>query len=130
MNEIRNALGSVERTVDLPYIQETIPQGVERIVVQSSGPMPKIDKSAGREFHLFGNYRTRTTDKDQVASLKKEEVATVHTIGNTMYIAVKQLSYKSGINQMYPFATMTITLPQDIPFELRGSHNQQVEPAE
>jgi hypothetical protein len=126
MNEIRYAIGSVERTADLPEIQEPVPQGIERIVVQSSGFMPKIDKATGRELHLFGNYRTRTTDQEPAISLKKEEVATIHTIGTTIYIAVKQLSHRSGIIQVYPFATMTLTLPQDIPFEMRGSDNQLV----
>jgi hypothetical protein len=52
-------------------------QGIERIVIQSSGSMPKTDKAAGRERNLFGNYRTRTSDQAPAISLKKEEVATI-----------------------------------------------------
>jgi hypothetical protein len=126
MKEIRHAIGSIQQTVDLPAIQQSVPQGVERIVVQSSGSMPKIDKTTGRDMHLFGSYRTRTYEQEQPVSLKKEDVASIHTIGNTMYISIKELSHRSGFNEVYPFATMTMTLPQDIPFELRGSDNHEI----
>jgi hypothetical protein len=126
MSEIRHAVGSVQHTVDLPEIAEAVPQEIERIVVQSSGPLPKIDKTAVRELHLFGNYRTRSSEERQADSINKEDVATIHKIGNTMYVAVKELSHRSGINDFYPMATLTITLPENIPLELRGSDNQEV----
>lgn len=73
MNEIRHAIGGVQQTIDLPDIEEAVPAGVERIVVQSSGQLPKIDQTAARELHLFGNYRTRSFEQEQTASVVKAE---------------------------------------------------------
>jgi hypothetical protein len=126
MKEIRYSLGSVDKTVDLPDIQEAIPQGIERIVVQSSGEIPKVDKTTERELHLFGSYRARVHEEEAAASLRNEEVATIRTIGSTMYISIKELSRRNGINDMYSRATMTLALPSAIPYELRGQDNREI----
>ncbi|MBP1992569.1 hypothetical protein [Paenibacillus eucommiae] len=130
MNEIRYSLGSVEKTLDLPDIKEPISQEVKRIVIQANGQVPKIDKMTGRELHLFGSYRTSTYENLEPVVVNQQDVATIRTVGGTMYIAIKELSRRNGINDTYPFATMTLTLPEDIPFELRGADNREIQAAQ
>jgi hypothetical protein len=84
------------------------------MIARYLGEMPEGYR---REMHLFGNYRARSHE---------EEAATIRTIGSTMYISLKELTRRNGINEIYPMATMTLTLPQDIPYELRGQNNTEI----
>jgi len=126
LNEVRYAVGSTERSLDLPKVAENVPADVNRIVVQFGGRQPKIDKTADRSVSLFGNYRVRTSSERNIEALKPDEVATVQTVGTTMYVSVKELPRKRGLTDEYPYAAVTVVLPQDIPVELRGASNQEI----
>jgi hypothetical protein len=127
--EIRYSLGSEDRTFDIPAIEEAVPATVDRIVIQSNGAMPKIDmNSTARALHLFGNYRIRQSLQEAEASsmLAADDFATIRTVDRTMYVSIKELPVRTGLNSYYPYATLTMTLPQDVPYELRGRNNQVV----
>ncbi|WJH36244.1 hypothetical protein N6H14_10535 [Paenibacillus sp. CC-CFT747] len=93
IQELRMAAGSVERTKELPYIKQAVPAEVEKIVVQSAIPTLKVDTMQDKELHLFGSYRVMDEDKETAArsAVTEQEVASVRTIGRTLYVQVKEL---------------------------------------
>jgi hypothetical protein len=121
--EIRQALGSENRTYELPEIEQAIPVGVTRIIVQSSGTMPAIDTITSREVHLFGNYNV-THSREDSPDLQEDDVASIRTIDHTMYISIKELPRHVGLNESSPRTTLTLAFPQDVPYELRGWNNK------
>jgi hypothetical protein len=121
--EIRQALGSENRTYDLPEIEQSIPAGVTKIIVQSNGAVPTIDTITSREVHLFGNYNVTHSQTD-VPVVHVDDVASIRTIDDTMYISIKELPKHVGLNESYPHTTLTLAFPQDVPYELRGRDNK------
>ncbi|WP_409343700.1 hypothetical protein [Paenibacillus sp. MBLB4367] len=126
LNEVRYTVGATERSLDLPKLSEKVSADVKRIVVQYGGPQPKIDKTAERSVSLFGNYRVRTSSDRAAETLKPDDVATVQTVGTTLYVSIKELPRRRGFADEYPYSAVTVVLPQDIPVELRGASNQEV----
>ncbi|ALS24550.1 MULTISPECIES: LiaF transmembrane domain-containing protein [Paenibacillus] len=118
LGEVRRMVGTVERTVDLPEMREAVDERVKRIIVQTNGPQVKVDQTAERAVHLFGSYRERTQE-DQFPEVSEKNVYTVRTIGDTMYVQVKQPPIRQGFDSYYPYMNVTVVLPQDIPAELR-----------
>ncbi|MDF2670208.1 MAG: hypothetical protein K0R67_2514 [Paenibacillus sp.] len=127
IHEVRYALGSEYRTYDVEEIKESIPAGVERIIVQTSGAIPKIDTISSRELQLFGSYRIRHYEDNEL--LQAADLANIRTIDHTMYISIKPLPERSGLNnESSPSATLTLAIPQDMPYELRGANQQPIPP--
>jgi hypothetical protein len=126
MQEIRQALGSESRTYDLPEIEQSIPASVTKIIVQTSGAVPTIDTITSREVHMFGNYNV-THSQEDAPVLQLDDVASIHTIDHTLYILIKELPKHIGLNQSFPHTTLTMAIPKDIPYELRGWNNKAME---
>ncbi|WNQ11526.1 hypothetical protein MJA45_00125 [Paenibacillus aurantius] len=122
VQELRMAAGRVERTRELPYIKQAVPAEVEKIVIQSAIPALKVDTMPDKELHLFGSYRVMDEDKETAAgpSVTEQEVASVRTVGRTLYVQVKELPRKRGLVDGYPSETATLVLPAGIPVERRG----------
>ncbi|MHC2209805.1 hypothetical protein ACVLD2_004047 [Paenibacillus sp. PvR052] len=123
LGEVRRMVGTVERTVDLPEVREAVGDGVKRIIVQTSGPLVKVDQTPERSVHLFGSYRERAQE-DEMPEAPEENAYAVHTIGDTMYVQVKQPPVRQGFDSYYPYMNVTVVLPQDVPVELRNRDNQ------
>lgn len=125
--EIQNVLGSEDRTYDIPAIEQPVPAAVTRIVVQSNRSMPKIDKIDAREMHIFGSYRIRQSRDEENEVLQADDVASIRTIDHTMYISIKELPRRIGINDFTTSATLTMAFPQDVAVELRGANNELIQ---
>lgn len=126
LGEVRRMVGAVERTVDLPEVREAVGDGIKRIIVQTNGPMIKVDQTTERSVHLFGSYRERTQE-DERSEASEEDAYAVRTIGDTMYVQVKQPPVRQGLDSHYPYMNVTVVLPQDVPVELRNKNNQPME---
>ncbi|BBH22668.1 hypothetical protein Back11_40130 [Paenibacillus baekrokdamisoli] len=126
-HEIQYAIGSEDRTYDVPTIDQPVPASVTRIVVQTSGSIPKIDKITERKMHLFGTYRIRQYQDEKGALLQAADITTIHTIDHTMYISIKALPQRIGLNDSYPSTTLTMAVPKDLPLELRGANNEPIQ---
>ncbi|RNB85139.1 hypothetical protein EDM56_19720 [Brevibacillus fluminis] len=123
LREVQESIGSVEMTKPLPTIQQTVPQNVSKIVVQTAERPIKVEGNAERNVRLFGEYRERTNVPAEVSKQGAVEYATVQTIGEVMYVNLHDLPRKTGINGTYPNEEVTIVLPQSIDVEIRGAHN-------
>jgi hypothetical protein len=128
--EIRYAIGRESRTLDIPSIQEAVPPDIERIIIQTDGTVPKMDGIEARELHLFGSYRTHQYGDGEVTPLRGEDVASVRTVDRTLYVLIKQLPRRTGLNDSYPDTTLTLAFPKDVPYEIRGRNNQRIIPDE
>ncbi|UUZ91283.1 hypothetical protein LJK87_37225 [Paenibacillus sp. P25] len=126
IGEVRHWVGQVESTVDIPRLQEPVGPGVKRIVVQTSGQQVKLEKSEEPVVHLFGTYRTRTVAGDTEKVPAKESLYTIHTIGDTMYLQIKEPPIDRGIRSYRTYANVTIVLPAGVKTELLGADNQPV----
>lgn len=126
MGEVRSMLGAIEATKDLPAIKESLGSEIKKIVVQSSEHSLKVDKSTERSVQVFGTFRDRIKVGEPSRPLAKEEVVSVHTAGDTMYVQIKRLPSEQGFDSFYPWMNVTIVLPQDVQVELRGSDNQVI----
>ncbi|MDF2961291.1 MAG: lipoprotein [Paenibacillus sp.] len=127
LGEVRAMLGAVDETKDLPEVKEAVAEGVKKVVVQSQDQTVKVDKSQERAVHVFGTYRSRTKQGEQAGSLEKEQFVAVRTVGDTMYVQVKRLPEKRGLDSFYPRMTATVVLPQDVQVEVRGWNNEIVQ---
>jgi hypothetical protein len=124
LGEVRSMIGAVDVTQDLPVVDEAVGDGVKKIVVQSSDPNLKIDKSLERTVHVFGTYRQRIKGNTPAPKLEKDSIVSIRTIGDTLYVQLKQLPEERSINSLYPRATVTIIVPQDVQVEARGANNE------
>ncbi|WP_051620854.1 LiaF transmembrane domain-containing protein [Paenibacillus sp. UNC451MF] len=124
MGEVRSMMGATEETRDLPTVKEALGDGVKKIVVQSADQNVKIDKSADRSVQIFGTFRERIKGGGQSRPLDKDQIISVHTAGDIMYVQIKRLPSEQGIQSYYPWMTVTVVLPQDVQVELRGSDNR------
>jgi hypothetical protein len=60
----------------------------------------------------------------QEQPMGKEQVVSVHTVGDTMYVQIKRLPQQRGLDSFYPWMNVTVVVPQDIQVEMRGANNQ------
>jgi hypothetical protein len=127
--EIRHQVGSIEKTEELPPLRQPIPLEVKKIVVQTSDRNLKVDRTPDRELNLFGNYRSVTYKDGGSPKPGPGDTASVRTIGDTMYVSIKDLPRDRGLRDYSPSASISLVLPQDMPVELRGMDNRPVEPA-
>ncbi|UQZ84468.1 hypothetical protein SK3146_03714 [Paenibacillus konkukensis] len=126
VGEVRSMLGATEETRDLPPVKEALGDSVKKVVVQSADSRIKIDKSSVRELQVFGTFRERLKAGETSHPLQKEQVVSVHTAGETMYVQIKPLPTEQGLNSYYPWMTVTVVLPQDVQVELRGADNRVI----
>ncbi|WP_144029043.1 hypothetical protein [Paenibacillus rigui] len=126
MGEVRSMLGSIEKTKDLPAIKEALGEGVKKVVVQSADGAIKVDKSTDRSIQVFGTYRERVKAGVEEQVLQKEQVISVHSAGDTMYVQIKRLPEERGLDSFYPRMNVTVVLPQEVQVELRDADNQVI----
>ncbi|GAA4874389.1 hypothetical protein GCM10023310_62590 [Paenibacillus vulneris] len=123
LGEIRSMLGATEETRDLPTVKEALGDGVKKIVVQSGDQSVKIDKSTERSIQVFGTFRERIKGGEQSRPLDKDQVVSVHTAGEIMYVQIKRLPSERGLQSYYPWMTVTVVLPEGVQVEMRGLDN-------
>jgi hypothetical protein len=123
MDELRHALNTQIDTKDLPDFQVKVPNEVDQILVQTYNANLKVDKNPNKEIHLLGNYQF---DSSRPAVVKSGDVASVQTIGKTMYVFIKEQTQSQGVFGHYLSAHLTLVVPQDIKVEVRDNYNQQL----
>jgi hypothetical protein len=126
MEELRYTINSKVTTADLPNTQFDVPQNIEKIIVQTFDRKLKIDKNSMKEVCLLGNYQVDALGKAGQEVLKTEDVARVETVGNTMYVLIKELPGKRGFERNPPASSLILVVPQAIPLEVRDAYNNQI----
>lgn len=124
MQEIRHSISSVELTEAIPNIEEVIQSQVKKVIVQNYNASEiQVDYSQSSEqaVHVFGSYRYSTTDGENELKLP-DSFASVHTIGDTMYVSILQPPRRNGIHSSYPHMDVTVIIPEGVTTEITGNH--------
>jgi hypothetical protein len=124
MQELRYAMGSTEYTQDLPELRQPVPASVKKVIVRSSIAALKVDRAETSELHLFGSYRTTGAMTDADQGRHKEEASTVHIIGDTLYVSIKDLPARRGFAHVYPSPEAVLVVPKELKVEIRRADNQ------
>ncbi|MBX9955608.1 hypothetical protein H7T43_11880 [Peribacillus simplex] len=127
MEQVRAAVNSEEKTVNLPGFNQKAGKGIQRVVLDS-GPYPlTIESGNDGEVSVFGTYSERVM-KDADSLLKKaEDYLLVERNGDTLYISFKDLPIQNGLLDS---GTMnlkaTLIIPAELAVEIDGQSNDLV----
>lgn len=122
MQEVRFAISSVERAEPLPELEQQMPAGVKRVLVQNhNGFEIQVDKSTDPALHVFGTVHYTFYEGDDGLRLP-ESIVSVKTIGDTMYVTVNRPPHRNGIRNDYPLMDVTVVLPENVQAEITGNH--------
>lgn len=114
MGELRYQVGAVERTIELEDMALTVPETVNRIIVQTPyGTRPAIDRIEGDQLLIFGTYRTTSLPGEFLHGDSKP--ATIRTVGETIYISLLEPPARRGMSHSRTEGPhISITLPDDV----------------
>lgn len=127
MEQVRAAVNSEEKTVNLPGFNQKAGKGIQRVVLDS-GPYPlTIESGNDGEVSVFGTYGERVM-KDADSLLKKaEDYLLVERNDDTLYISFKDLPIQNGLLDS---GTMnlkaTLIIPAELAVEIDGQSNDLV----
>ncbi|NDI35266.1 hypothetical protein [Chengkuizengella sediminis] len=119
IEEVRYALNEVESNQELPTVNQTIPEEIKRIIVQTNNQFYhsiQVDSTKERELHLFGNAFIRSSYEG--SELKLEDYFSQNIVGDTMYVTLKNLPRKSGLASDYKYMNVTLVLPEQLKVEM------------
>ncbi len=122
--ELRHAVHAVEQTGELADFNGSLPDGVQKIIVQNEAQPIWIDQTAQKEIRFFGSYRTDMSPEDAPERLPGQVLST-RQVGDTLYVNIRPLPSRGGLFEYHPRINATLVLPADIPFEVRGSVMKQ-----
>ncbi|CAG7652431.1 hypothetical protein PAESOLCIP111_06534 [Paenibacillus solanacearum] len=125
IGQIQLAISEVERTVELPDAKQPVGADVKRIIVQTSGSQVKVDQSNERVVHVFGSYRERVPQEAGTAA-DSPSPYTFRTVGDTMYVHIKQQPAHRGLRSYTPYMRVTVVVPQEVKVEVRGADQMPI----
>ncbi|GAB6936418.1 hypothetical protein JCM14720_23390 [Calditerricola yamamurae] len=119
LEEIRQAVTLVEVSRDVTPLQKDIPARVSRIVLLNPEHNAiRLEKGKTNELHLFGTCTTQTLPEEATAPVRAEEIVSVRTVGDTMYVTIRRPPEKQGIVHRASFLRMTVVVPQQVNVEV------------
>lgn len=123
LDEVRYAVRAEERTFDLPPLNETIPDNIERIVLDTDNQPIQIEGANGKVLQVFGTYRTSSQEEQLIEN--KEEYVSVSKANNTLYVKLKRLPEQHGIFHHTTSTDVVVIVPVDVKLEVQAE-NQNV----
>ncbi|MEP9408727.1 exosporium protein E [Peribacillus frigoritolerans] len=127
MDQVRAAVNSEEKTVNLPGFNQKAGKGIQRVVLDS-GPYPlTIESGNDGEVSVFGTYGERVM-KDADSLLKKaEDYLLVERNGDTLYISFKDLPIQNGLlDSGTRNLKATLIIPAELAVEIDGQSTDLV----
>ncbi|PFN06204.1 LiaF transmembrane domain-containing protein [Bacillus cereus] len=123
LEEIRYSIEANEQTNDIPDIQHSIPDSIKKLVIDTNNTPLTIESSNINKMHLFGTYHM-TINKNEKHKLKQEDFLSMKTVGETMYITLKQLPVNQKFFASQSSMIATLVLPQNKNVEIRKSERE------
>lgn len=123
LDEVRYAVRAEERTFDLPPLNETIPDNIERIVLDTDNQPIQIEGANRKVLQVFGTYRTSSQEEQLIEN--KEEYVSVSKANNTLYVKLKRLPEQHGIFHHTTSTDVVVIVPVDVKLEVQAE-NQNV----
>lgn len=127
MDQVRAAVNSEEKTVNLPGFNQKAGKGIQRVVLDS-GPYPlTIESGNDGEVSVFGTYGERVMEDADSLLKKAEDYLLVERNGDTLYISFKDLPIQNGLLDS---GTMnlkaTLIIPAELAVEIDGQSTDLV----
>ncbi|MEB2631774.1 hypothetical protein SOP94_25445 [Peribacillus frigoritolerans] len=127
MDQVRAAVNSEEKTVNLPGFNQKAGKGIQRVVLDP-GPYPlTIESGKDGEVSVFGTYGERVMEDADSFLKKAEDYLLVERNGDTLYISFKDLPIQNGLLDS---GTMnlkaTLIIPAELAVEIDGQNTDLV----
>lgn len=124
VDEVQAFLGAEHQTIDLPEVEEQLPNTIKRIVLETNSSSTKIESSSTSNLYVFGTYEATVDPKGKPLIASKSDYVFTKVVGDTMYVTIKDPSNKSGPFDTYTTMEPTVVIPTTVQLEVRGEHNQ------
>ncbi|MFE4143016.1 hypothetical protein ACFX4I_14170 [Peribacillus sp. YIM B13472] len=127
MDQVRAAVNSEEKTVNLPGFNQKAGKGIQRVVLDSGTYPLTIESGHDGDVSVFGTYGVRVM-KDEDSLLKKaEDYLLVERNGDTLYISFKDLPIQNGLlDSGTKNLKATLIIPAELAVEIDGQSTDLV----
>ncbi|MGE7907132.1 LiaF transmembrane domain-containing protein [Peribacillus sp. NPDC094092] len=127
IDQVRAAVNSEEKTVNLPGFNQKAGKGIQRVVLDS-GPYPlTIESGNDGEVSVFGTYGERVMEDADSLLKKAEDYLLVERNGDTLYISFKDLPIQNGLLESGASdLKATLIIPAELAVEIDGKSTDLV----
>ncbi|MET1176786.1 hypothetical protein ABG775_02215 [Peribacillus simplex] len=127
MDQVRAAVNSEEKTINLPGFNQNAGKGIQRVVLDSGTYPLTIESGNDGKVSVFGTYGERVM-KDADTLLKKaEDYLLVERSGDTLYISFKDLPSQNGLlDSGAKNLKATLIIPAELAVEIDGQSTDLV----
>ncbi|KAB8127456.1 hypothetical protein F9U64_17570 [Gracilibacillus oryzae] len=116
---VDNYINDQQVSGSLPVMEEVIDENVEKVVIDSQNHLTKVTATESESISIFGTYQTNSNKK-----LTKDQIASIHKVGETVYISLFPSPTDHGLNYQFTTYYPTISLPNDVDVEITGHINE------
>ncbi|MFX3634657.1 MAG: hypothetical protein ACE3L7_17155 [Candidatus Pristimantibacillus sp.] len=118
LDEFQEALQRTERSIVVQSEPVSVPDGIQKIVVQAFRPI-QLDEGTSRDLQLVGQvqyWSVKPFEKSET-----EDILSANVVGSTMYVMVGSYEHKNGafVSETVN-AQLTLVLPKEIEVVQRG----------
>lgn len=122
--ELEAAVASETRTYELPSVEHRLDPQIKRIVVEPGRRSINLEAATDEALHVFGTYRATVPQAGEPPIGSAADYLMTKTVGDTLYIELKEPRRKEGPFQTYPDLEATLVIPSDLRLEVRGNYNE------
>ncbi|SFF24902.1 hypothetical protein SAMN04487969_12028 [Paenibacillus algorifonticola] len=116
LDELRGAMRQMERTALIETAPISVPEKIDKIVVQALRPV-SVDQVDGGKVQLLGQVQYWAAEPIDTS----EQLISTSVVGTVMYVMVGEFERHNGPIQSNAYnAQMTLILPKSIKIEQRG----------
>jgi hypothetical protein len=119
MGAVQSWMTAEEKTMEIPTFNQSIEEGIKRVVVDTGQHDLTIEGGTGDEVSMFGTYRSTFVEGEDKMTSPDDYLH--HEIkGDTLYITVKGLPVESTPFDSYSIMNATLVVPTKVGLEVSG----------
>lgn len=121
MEQVKAAVKSEDKTVNLPGFNEMAGKGIQRVVLDSGSYPLTVESGAEESVSIFGTYEERGMENAEPLLKRTDDYLMVKRKGDTLYISFKDMPITNRLldsGRMNMEATLII--PADLALEIDG----------
>ncbi|MGE7767623.1 LiaF transmembrane domain-containing protein [Peribacillus sp. NPDC096540] len=127
MDQVRAAVQSEEKTVNLPGFNEKAGKEIQRVVLDSGSYPLTVESGTNEEVSIFGTYDELATADAESRLKKTEDYLMVERNGDTLYISFKDLPVQNGLlGEGRTNLKATLIIPAKLKLEINGQSTDLV----
>ncbi|WP_421383050.1 hypothetical protein ACOJQI_02040 [Bacillus salacetis] len=122
MGAMQNWMTAEEKTVEIPTFNQSIEEGIKRVVLDTGQQDLTIEGGTGDEVSMFGTYRS-TFIKGENKLNSPQDYLHYEVKGDSLYITLKQLPVDSNpFGSRYTEMNATLVVPTKVGLEVLGNN--------